>query len=100
MEAESGSEEPYLAALRRCQAKLSAADEQLLQLRYVEQLGVGEIAGRLQRLQPSVSRSLAHIRHWLLESCQMELAGRNAWARAADGRRSDFAPIVCWTWRK
>jgi RNA polymerase sigma-70 factor, ECF subfamily len=73
-DAEGENEEPYLAALRRCRDKLSTADEGLLDLRYVEELGVCEIADRLQRLQPSVSRSLSRIRRWLLECVQMELA--------------------------
>jgi RNA polymerase sigma-70 factor, ECF subfamily len=64
----------YLAALRRCRAKLSTTDEELLELRYVEELGICEIADRLQRLQPSISRSLNRIRHWLLECVQMERA--------------------------
>jgi RNA polymerase sigma-70 factor, ECF subfamily len=64
----------YLVALRRCRAKLSAADAELLELRYIDELGICEIANRLQRLQPSISRSLNRIRHWLLECIQMERA--------------------------
>ena len=63
-----------LAALRRCREKLSAADEELLNLRYVEDLGSREIANRLLRPQPSVCRSLNRIRNWLLECIEMELA--------------------------
>jgi RNA polymerase sigma-70 factor, ECF subfamily len=66
--------EPYLAALRRCKEKLSAADDELLQLRYIEELSTIEIADRLQRLQQSISRSLNRIRRWLFECIQMELA--------------------------
>ena len=44
--------EVYLVALRRCREKLSATDDELLQLRYVEELSTVEIADRLQRLQP------------------------------------------------
>jgi RNA polymerase sigma-70 factor, ECF subfamily len=66
--------EPHLAALRRCRERLSSADEELLQLRYVETLGIHEIADRLQRLQPSVCRSLNRIRRGLLECIQAELA--------------------------
>lgn len=73
-EVERENEEPYLATLRRCRDKLTTADENLLQLRYVEELGVCEIADQLQRHQPSVSRSLGRIRRWLLECVQMELA--------------------------
>jgi RNA polymerase sigma-70 factor, ECF subfamily len=72
-DAEGDSAQPYLVALRRCRAKLSTVDEELLGLRYIEELGVCEIAERLQRLQPSISRSLNRIRHWLLECIQMEL---------------------------
>jgi RNA polymerase sigma-70 factor, ECF subfamily len=74
IDADGENEEPYLVALRRCQDKLSTADEELLDLRYVQQLGICEIADRLQRLQPSVSRSLSRIRRWLLECVKMELA--------------------------
>lgn len=66
--------ESYLAALRRCRDKLGATDEELLQLRYVEELGTREIAGRLHRRQPGVCRSLNRIRRWLYECIQMELA--------------------------
>lgn len=66
--------EPYLAALRRCKAKLGAADEEMLELHYVEDLGSRQIADRLRRPQPSVCRSLNRIRCWLLECVQMELA--------------------------
>ena len=74
LDAQDDGAELYLAALRRCREKLSAADEELLQLRYVEDLGSREIADRLQRLQPNVCRSLNRIRRWLLECIQMELA--------------------------
>jgi RNA polymerase sigma-70 factor, ECF subfamily len=66
--------EAYLAALRRCREKLAAADDELLQLRYVDDLNAVEIADRLQRLRPNVSRSLNRIRRWLLECVRMELA--------------------------
>ena len=66
--------EPYLAAMRRCREKLNATDNELLQLRYVEDLGTREIADRLQRLQSNVCHSLHRIRRWLLECIQMELA--------------------------
>ena len=73
-EAQDDGMEIHVAALRRCKEKLNAADEELLQFRYVEDLGIRDIADRLQRLQPSVCRSLNRIRHWLLECIQMELA--------------------------
>ena len=66
--------EVYLVALQRCREKLSTADNELLQLRYVEELSTVEIADRLQRLQPNVSRSLNRIRRWLFECIEMELA--------------------------
>jgi RNA polymerase sigma-70 factor, ECF subfamily len=71
--ADAGSE-LYLVALRGCRERLAAADEELLQLRYVEELSTVEIADRLKRLRPSVSRSLNRIRRWLLECIEMELA--------------------------
>jgi RNA polymerase sigma-70 factor, ECF subfamily len=57
----------YLDALRQCREKLSALDEELLVLRYVENLGSREIAEQLQRPQQSVCNSLTRIRGWLLE---------------------------------
>lgn len=62
----------YLGALRRCRKKLSATDDELLQLRYVEGLSTVEIANRLQRLQQSVSRSLNRIRRGLLECIELD----------------------------
>jgi RNA polymerase sigma-70 factor (ECF subfamily) len=64
----------YMAALERCRAKLTAADDELLGLRYVEDLGSRQIADQLQRSQQSVCQSLLRIRRWLLECVQMELA--------------------------
>jgi RNA polymerase sigma-70 factor, ECF subfamily len=72
--AERGRVELALDALRHCREKLDAADEELLVLRYVEDLGTREIADRLQRPQPSVCRSLNRIRNWLLECIEMEVA--------------------------
>ena len=74
IETQSGGAEPYLAALRRCKAKLSTADEELLELHYVDNLGSRQIADRLQRPQPSVCHSLNRIRCWLLECIRLELA--------------------------
>ena len=66
--------ELYLAALRHCRGRLSATDEELLRLRYVEDFGSRQIADRLQRLQSNVCHSLARIRRWLFECIQMEIA--------------------------
>jgi RNA polymerase sigma-70 factor, ECF subfamily len=73
-DSQSGQAESYLAALRRCKAKLSTVDEELLELQYVEDLGSRQIADRLRRPQQSVCQSLKRIRRWLLECVQMELA--------------------------
>lgn len=73
-QAQGDGVEFHVTALRRCREKLVATDEELLQLRYVEDLGIREIADRLRRLQPSVCRSLNRIRRWLLECTQLELA--------------------------
>jgi RNA polymerase sigma-70 factor, ECF subfamily len=74
LDAQSDEPELYLAALRRCRAKLCAVDEQLLALRYVENLSSSQIADRLQRPQPSVCNSLKRIRRWLLECIEAEVA--------------------------
>jgi RNA polymerase sigma-70 factor, ECF subfamily len=74
VEPQNDGVEPYLVVLRQCREKLSAADDELLQLRYVEELGTGEIADRLQRFQSNVCRSLNRIRRQLFECIQMELA--------------------------
>ena len=66
--------EPYLAALRRCKGKLSPADEELIELHYVDDLGSRQIADRLRRSQPSICNSLKRIRCWLFECIQTELA--------------------------
>ncbi len=63
-----------MAALRRCKAKLTAADEELLDLCYVEDLGSLQIADRLHRSQQSVCNSLKRIRRWMLECMHRELA--------------------------
>ena len=68
-----GGVELALAALRRCRKKLDMADEELLELRYVQDLGSREIADRVQRPQKSVCRSLNRIRNLLLECVQREL---------------------------
>ena len=63
-----------LVALRHCKGRLDAGDEELLELRYAEGLSTVEIADRLQRLQPSISRSLNRIRRWLFECIERELS--------------------------
>lgn len=83
-DAQDDDAELYLTALRRCREKLVAADEELLQLRYVEDLGTHEIAGRLQRFQSNVCRSLNRIRRRLLECVQMELARKSHSGRGSD----------------
>jgi RNA polymerase sigma-70 factor (ECF subfamily) len=64
----------YLDALHSCRKKLNAADASLLGLRYIENLGTHEIAGQLQRPQPSVCNSLARIRGGLLDCITKKLA--------------------------
>jgi RNA polymerase sigma-70 factor (ECF subfamily) len=65
--------ELYLASMQQCRKKLNAADAELLQLRYVEALGIREIAERQQRFQSNVCRSLNRIRRWLLDCIKTEL---------------------------
>lgn len=77
--------ERHVAALRRCKERLSVADEELLQLRYVDALSIHAIAERLQRLQPSVCRSLNRIRRRLLECIQAELACQEHPGKASHG---------------
>ena len=72
--AQGDNVELHLAALRRCKDKLIAADDELLRLRYAEDLNITEIAERLQRIRQNVSRSLNRIRHWLSDCVQIELA--------------------------
>lgn len=71
----------YLVALQRCRQKLNSTDDELLRLRYAEDLSTVEIASRLQRLRPSVSRSLNRIRHWLFECVETELAAQSRSSR-------------------
>jgi RNA polymerase sigma-70 factor, ECF subfamily len=78
--------ELHMAALRWCRKKLNTADEELLRLRYVEELAIGEVADRMQRLQPSICRSLNRIRRWLFECIQTELARREPPERGFDER--------------
>lgn len=73
VEIQSDSAEDYLTALRRCKTKLNAADEELLELHYVECLGSRQIAERLGRPQPSVCHSLNRIRYWLMECVRIEM---------------------------
>jgi RNA polymerase sigma-70 factor, ECF subfamily len=64
----------YLDALQRCRTKLSAGDEELLGLRYAQDLRNQQIAARLQRSQQSVCNSLTRIRRLLLDCVLAELA--------------------------
>jgi RNA polymerase sigma-70 factor, ECF subfamily len=72
--AHSDATDFYLDALRRCRQKLNAADDELLGLRYAEDLGSRQIADRLRRPQQSVCNSLTRIRRWLLDCVTTELA--------------------------
>ncbi len=74
IETQSDDAESYLVALRRCRAKLNTADEELIELHYVENLGSRQIADHLHRPQPSVCHSLNRIRCWLLKCIRVELA--------------------------
>jgi RNA polymerase sigma-70 factor, ECF subfamily len=69
--------EEYLIALQRCRDKLAIEDDELLQLRYIEELNTVQIADRQQRLQQSVSRSLIRIRRWLFECIELELRSKS-----------------------
>jgi RNA polymerase sigma-70 factor, ECF subfamily len=73
-EAQSDATDLYLAALRRCKAKLSTADAELLDLRYADDLGTQQIAGRMGRPQKGICNSLARIRGWLIDCVQREMA--------------------------
>jgi RNA polymerase sigma-70 factor, ECF subfamily len=81
--AQSDATAAYLDALRGCREKLSATDEELLGLRYIENFGAHQIADQLQRPQSSVCNSLARIRSRLLECIMMELARQD---RLTEGR--------------
>jgi RNA polymerase sigma-70 factor, ECF subfamily len=63
-----------LAALERCREKLNTADEELLELHYVQDLGSRQIADKLRRSQASVCHSLKRVRRWLFECVRTELA--------------------------
>jgi RNA polymerase sigma-70 factor, ECF subfamily len=69
----SDATELYLAALRRCKAKLDAADAELLDLRYAENLGTRKIADRMGRPQQGICNSLARIRKWLMDCVQRDM---------------------------
>jgi RNA polymerase sigma-70 factor, ECF subfamily len=72
-EAQCDTTESYLAALDGCRRKLGLDDEELLKLRYVEELGTRQIAEQLGRAQASVCHSLARIRHWLFDCISVEM---------------------------
>jgi RNA polymerase sigma-70 factor, ECF subfamily len=72
--AQSDATTTYLDVLEQCRNKLAVVDEELLVLRYVENLGSREIADRLRRPQQSVCNSLTRIRGWLLHCVTQALA--------------------------
>jgi RNA polymerase sigma-70 factor, ECF subfamily len=77
----SDMRELYLSALQRCRQKLAAADEGLLELHYVENLGSRQIADQLKRSQSSVCHSLRRIHGWLSECIRTEMAQQEHSAR-------------------
>lgn len=81
--ARSDRSDLYLTALRHCKAKLGVAEEQLLRLRYVENLTSGQIADRIRRPLASVCRSLKRIRGSLFRCIQADVARQE---RAEEGR--------------
>jgi RNA polymerase sigma-70 factor (ECF subfamily) len=74
LEGRNDATDGYLTALRQCRNKLKPTDEELLRLRYVEELGSREIADRLGRPQQGICNSLKRIRRSLFECIQMEVA--------------------------
>lgn len=72
--AHSDATASYLDVLQQCRNKLGVADEELLVLHYVENLGSRQIADRLRRPQQSVCNSLTRIRGWLLDCVTKSLA--------------------------
>jgi RNA polymerase sigma-70 factor (ECF subfamily) len=82
---QNDSAEQYLIALRHCKDKLNATDEELLELRYAENLGSCKIADRLQRPQQSVCQSLKRIRRSMLECIRLELARQDRCGEAPHG---------------
>jgi RNA polymerase sigma-70 factor (ECF subfamily) len=68
------SSESYVDALRQCRSRLTAIDDDMLKLRYIEDLGTRQIADQLGRSQPSVCNSLMRIRRLLFECIRSELA--------------------------
>lgn len=81
--AHSDATTSYLDVLQQCRNKLTAADDELLVLRYVENLGSREIADRLRRPQQSVCNSLTRIRGWLLNCVTQAFARQD---RAKEGQ--------------
>ena len=74
LDANCDTPDAYLIALRRCRGKLNELDEQLLDLRYVEDLSIRQIAEQLGRPQQGVCNSLTRIRRWLFGCIRMEVA--------------------------
>lgn len=83
LETEGTDVDRYMTALGQCRENLVAADEELLTLRYVDDLGSRQIAEQLNRPQQSVCQSLKRIRRWLLKCVERELAQQEHPGRAA-----------------
>ena len=86
LEVENEGADLNLVALRHCREKLSAADAELLRLRYVEELGSHEIADRLQRPQPGVCNSLKHIGAGYSNASKWKWGGRSILGEGTDER--------------
>jgi RNA polymerase sigma-70 factor (ECF subfamily) len=74
MDTESGDEE-WTKALRSCLGRLSSSVRTLLEMRYFEQQGLGEIAERLGRTAAGVNSALCKARKFL-ESCVLKMLNR------------------------
>jgi RNA polymerase sigma-70 factor, ECF subfamily len=67
-------DQSYLAALQECKDRLGAADRQLLDSVYVEELTAAQVASQLGRSRQSVCNSLSRIRRQLLTCIQQQMA--------------------------
>jgi RNA polymerase sigma-70 factor (ECF subfamily) len=79
----SDATDVYLAVLGGCKKKLDAADEHLLDLRYVENLSSRQIASQTGRSQQGVCNSLMRIRRSLFDCIQIEMARQEHSTRAS-----------------
>jgi RNA polymerase sigma-70 factor, ECF subfamily len=68
--------DPRLSYLAECREKLPAADHDLLERRYVDNVRVQDLARQLGRPVNSVSKSLGRIRRMLLECVNRKAAAR------------------------